>query len=143
MNSHSKLFPARRSLLGVLALGAALYAGSVQAQGGQLPLPAGASIKSWQDNGAEGRYVLQVIKWQLPKSKANKAVTGTVTSDTDCDADAQGLSHCHNNVKLADGTELTLIDSHNMHRNRCLGPGDQLALTGLGKTWVVGTLFKR
>ncbi len=140
MNSHSKLLPARRSLLCVVAL-AAVYAGGVQAQGGQLPIPAGASIKSWQDNGAAGRYVLQVIKGQLPKNV--KPITGTVTSDTDCDADAQGLSHCHNTVKLADGTELTVIDSHNMHRNRCLGTGDQLALTGLGKPWIVGTLFNR
>jgi hypothetical protein len=142
MNSHSNLSPARRSLLGVLALGAAMYAGSVQAQaGGQPPIPAGLGMKSWQDNGAEGRYLLQVIKGQLPKTV--KPITGTVTSDTDCDADAQGLSHCHNTLKLADGTELTVIDTHNMHRNRCLGSGDQLALTGLGKPWIVGTLFKR
>lgn len=141
MNSDSKLLRARRSLLAVLALGAAVYAGSVQAQGGQAPIPAGAAFKTWQDNGAEGRYVLQVIKGKLPKTV--KPITGTVTSDTDCDADAQGLSHCHNTVKLADGTEITVIDTHNMHRNRCLGSGDQLALTSLGKPWVVGTLFKR
>ena len=141
MYSDSKLFRVRRSLLAVVALGAAVYTGGVQAQGGQAPIPAGATIKSWQDNGAEGRYVLQLIKGKLPKTV--KPITGIVTSDTDCDADAQGLSHCHNIVKLADGTEITVIDSHNMHRNRCLGSGDQLAITSLGKTWVVGTLFKR
>ncbi len=141
MNSHSKLSRARRSLLGALALGTAVYAGGLQAQGGPSPIPAGAALKSWQDNGADGRYVLQVIKGKLPKT--TKPITGTVTTDTDCDADAQGLSHCHNVLKLSDGTELTVIDSHNMHRNRCLGTGDQMALTGLGKSWVVGTLFKR
>ena len=141
MNSLSKLSIPRHSVAGVLAVAAAVYAGGAPAQGDPARIPPGAAIKSWQDNGAEGRYVLQIIKGQLPKTV--KPITATVTSDTDCDADAQGLSHCHNILKLTDGTEITVIDTHNMHRNRCLGSGDQLALAGLGKPWIVGTLFKR
>lgn len=37
-------------------------------------------------------------------------------------------------------TEVTVIDTHNMHRYRCPGPGDRLTLTTLGKSWMVGTL---
>jgi len=66
-----------------------------------------------------------------------------VTTDTDCDADAQGVSHCHNILKMADGTQMTVIDSHNMHRFRCLGPGDQMTFTTAGKGWVIGTLLAK
>ena len=69
--------------------------------------------------------------------------TATVTSDTDCDPDAQGLSHCHNGLKLADGTQITVIDSHNMNRFRCLGEGDQLTLKAVGTSWIVATLTKK
>lgn len=130
---------ARSALLGALALSAtALFAGTLQPPGQQPPIPFGVTMKSWQDNGREGRYVLQLIKGQAPKR--GKSVTGTVMSDTDCDADAQGLSHCNNIIKLADGSQVTVIDTHNMHRYRCLGPGDRLTLTTLGKSWMVGTL---
>jgi hypothetical protein len=95
-------------------------------------------MKSWQDNGSGGRYLLQLTKGQLPK--AGKPITGTVISDTDCDADAQGLSHCNNRIKLPNGSEITVIDNHNMHRYRCLGAGDQLALTAIDKSWIMGTL---
>ena len=88
--------------------------------------------------GSGGRYLLQVVKGQLPNP--GKPITGTVTSDTNCDADVQGLSHCNNNITLPNGSEILVIDTHNMHRNRCLGPGDQLKLTAVGKSWVMGTL---
>jgi len=138
MKNQSKLPRPAGLLLAMFAAGAVLHAGAAQAQSPQPEIPAAVPMKSWQDNGAGGRYLLKVIKGKLPKSL--QPVTGTVTSDTDCDADAQGLSHCHNNVKLADGTEITVIDTHNMHRNRCLGAGDRLALTAIGKWWVMGTL---
>ena len=108
MKIQSKLPPPAGLLLAVFAAGAVLHAGAAQAQGPPSGIPAAATMKSWQENGAGGRYLLQVVKGKLPKSL--QPVTGTVTSDTDCDADAQGLSHCHNNVKLADGTEITVRD---------------------------------
>ena len=138
MKIQSKLYPNGRWLLGVLVLGAVVYSGTVRAEKGPPPIPAGVAMKSWQDNGSGGRYLLQVVKGQLPKP--GKPITGTVTSDTNCDADVQGLSHCNNNIKLPNGSEILVIDTHNMHRNRCLGPGDQLKLTAVGKSWVMGTL---
>jgi hypothetical protein len=139
MRSQSKLYRESRLLLGVLVLSAAfVYSYRAQAATGAQPIPDGVPMKSWQDNGRDGRYLLQVIKGELPK--VLKSVKGTVTSDTDCDADAQGLSHCHNTIKLANGSEITVIDSHNMHRYRCLGSGDRISLTLVGKSWVMGTL---
>lgn len=103
------------------------------------------ALKSWQDNGREGRYLLQIIEGK--PQRAAQRIFGIVTTDTDCDADAdadaQGLSHCHNIIKLANGEQLTVIDTYNMHRNRCLGPGDQMTLTAVGDSWVMGTLIAR
>ncbi len=39
--------------------------------------------------------------------------------------------------------QMTVIDSHNMHRFRCLGPGDQMTFTTAGKGWVIGTLLAK
>ncbi|TSA10453.1 MAG: hypothetical protein D4R74_14710 [Betaproteobacteria bacterium] len=135
-------YPAGRLLLGLLVLGAAaLYSYKVQAASDQPPIPHGVAMQSWQDNGQDGRYLLQLAQGQA--LKAGKPVIGTVTSDTDCEIDAEGLSHCHNNIKLADGSEIMVIDTHNMHRNRCLGAGDRLSLTGVKGPWIMGTLSKK
>ncbi|MGP1680426.1 MAG: hypothetical protein ACTS6J_25140 [Burkholderiales bacterium] len=139
MRIQTRLYPVGRLLLGLFVLSAAaLYSYTVQAATDQPPIPRGVAMKSWQDNGRDGRYLLQLA--QGKSLKAGKRVTGTVTSDTDCDIDAEGLSHCHNAIKLADGSEITVIDTHNMHRNRCLGAGDRLSLTGMSGPWIMGTL---
>ena len=129
-------------LAACLLVATAASAGPAQlAAAHQAPIPPGVALKSWQDNGREGRYLLQIIEGK--PLKAAQRIFGIVTTDTDCDADAQGLSHCHNVIKLANGEQLTVIDTHNMHRNRCLGPGDQMTLTAVGGSWVMGTLLAR
>jgi len=139
MNIQPRLYPVSRLLLGVFVLGAAaVYSYQAQAESVQPPIPRGVPMKSWQENGRDGRYLLQVIKGDAPKTR--KTVIGTVTSDTDCDADAEGLSHCHNTIKMPNGSEITVIDTHNMHQNRCLGAGDKLSLTGVSGPWIMGTL---
>ncbi len=132
----------RHLLLGMVVLGAAaMYSYHAQAATGQPAIPPGVALKSWQDNGADGHYLLQVIEGQTPKT--GKTIVGTVTSDTDCQADAEGLSHCHNAIKLADGGSITVVDTHEMHRNRCMQPGEQISLKVVGKAWVIGTVFKK
>jgi hypothetical protein len=139
MRIQTRLYPVGRLLLGVFVLSAAaLYSYTVQAATGQPPIPRGVAMKSWQDNGRDGRYLLQLAQGKA--LKAGIRVTGTVISDTDCDIDAEGLSHCNNAIKLADGSEITVIDTHNMHRNRCLGAGDRLTLTGMSGPWIMGIL---
>lgn len=135
MSRHQGL---RRAACSLLCAGIALgtFAASAAAP---LPIPAGVALKSWQDNGRNGRYLLQVIQGKAPKGQ----LTATVMSDTDCAADAQGVSHCHNILKLPNGTQITVIDSHNMHRFRCLGEGDRLTLKGVGAPWVVATLARK
>lgn len=139
MKIQPKVYPVSRSLLGVFVLSAAsVYSYNLYAATEQPPIPRGVAMKSWQENGRDGRYLLQLVKGSVPK--AGKPITGTVTSDTDCDIDAEGLSHCHNTIKLPNGSEITVIDSHNMHRYRCLGEGDRLSLTGVSGSWIMGAL---
>ena len=104
----------------------------------QPPIPPGAQLGSWYDNGHGGRYVLQVIEGQIPA--AGWRVAGVVKSDTDCEPDAQGLNHCHNAIELSNGRRITVIDTHQMMRNRCLAPGDRISLSAIGPSWLVGTL---
>ena len=138
MRIQTKHYPISRLLLGAFVVSAAsLYLYPAQAAE-QLPIPRGVPMKSWQENGSGGRYLLQVIQGQ--PLKAGKTIVGTVTNDTDCDADADGLSHCHNTIELSNGGKITVIDTHNMHMNRCLGAGDKLSLTGANGAWIMGTL---
>ena len=59
----------------------------------QPTIPPGVSLTSWFENGKGGQYVLQIAEGNAPP--AGVRVTGMVTTDTDCDPDAQGLNHCH------------------------------------------------
>ena len=138
MRIQTRHYPISQLLLGAfVASAASLYFYTAQAAE-QVPIPRGVSMKSWQENGSGGRYLLQVIQGQT--LKAGKTVVGTVTNDTDCDADADGLSHCHNTIELSNGGKITVIDTHNMHMNRCVGAGDKLSLTGVNGAWIMGTL---
>lgn len=97
-------------------------------------IPAGVSLASWQDNGQGGRYVLRVIEGSVP---VGAQLSGVVTSDTECDADAQGLSHCHNGITLNSGAHITVVNSHNMMRFQCLDPGQRLSITRLNGNWII------
>ena len=52
----------------------------------------------------------------------------TVLTDTNCDPDAYGTSHCLNALRLADGRSLVVRHSHSMHMFPCLAPGDTVKL---------------
>ena len=142
MTTQSRFSVAARLLFGGIALSAAVLTSyNVQAASAQPPVPQGVPMKSWQDNGHNGLYVLQPFKGQL--AKGEKRVVGTVVSDADCDIDAEGLSHCHNDIQLPGGRTITVINTHNMHVNRCLGGGDRIELSRLGNTWIVGNLLTK
>ncbi len=94
-------------------------------------LPGG--LVSWQANGAGGRYVAPVLEGEAPVLPT----LGVVRTDTDCAADAEGLSHCHNQIELAGGAWITIQDNHNMMVNPCLGPGERVSVEPLSAGWVV------
>jgi hypothetical protein len=143
LKSRLLLLETRRWLLGTLALttlgGIAAVAflflyGQEPASAGPT-IPSGFNLASWYENGHGGEYLLQIAEGELPP--VGVRVSGVVTSDTDCDPDAQGLSHCHNGIDLANGSTITVIDTHMMSRYRCLQPGEAVSVTRFNDSWVV------
>ncbi len=98
-------------------------------------IPPGVSLTSWFDNGKGGEHVLQIAKGNAPP--VGVRLVGTVTTDTDCEPDAQGLNHCHNVIDLGNGRSIEVIHNHMMHRYPCLEPGQRLSITRLNTNWVV------
>lgn len=143
-NSDSR---AQRRRIGWLLLGALAIAGlssiatvlliptAQQAANAGPTIPPGASLTSWFENGKGGQHVLQIAKGTAPLPSVR--LVGTVTSDTDCDPDAQGLNHCRNDIDLGSGRTISVINNHAMHRYPCLEPGQRLSITRLNANWVV------
>ena len=121
------------SAVGAFAIGLfVVYEGGTSSQSD--PLKA-ASLASWSDNGRDGRHLLQIVDGSVPA--AGTTVVGVVVSDTLCQPDAQGFSHCRNGIELADGKRMTVIDTHQMSRYPCLEPGQRLSLSRIDRTWIV------
>ncbi len=55
-------------------------------------------------------------------------VTATVLTDEECEPDAQGISHCRNELQLPSGKTVVLRHLHNMMEVECLAPGEEVAL---------------
>ncbi|HUX80825.1 MAG TPA: hypothetical protein VMV38_00690 [Candidatus Paceibacterota bacterium] len=51
-----------------------------------------------------------------------------VQTDTNCDPDANGISHCSNILRLADGSLIEVQHDHNMQVYPCLDPGDTVTV---------------
>ena len=121
------------SAVGAFAIGLfVVYEGGTSSQSDLLK---SASLASWSDNGRNGRHLLQIVDGSVPA--AGKTVVGLVLSDTLCQPDAQGFSHCHNGIELANGKRMTVIDKHQMSRYPCLEPGQRLSLNRIDRTWMV------
>lgn len=118
-----------------IAAAALLVALGACGAGTQSGIPAGAGIHSWYENGTGGRYVAPVIEGSA-RSLGSGSRIGVVLSDTNCAPDARGLSHCHNGIAFGDGTEITVMDNHQMSRHRCLRPGERVRVSLLKGDWV-------
>ena len=103
-------------------------------------VPSGANFTAWTDNGQDGKIVLRLFNGEMPAAGA--VVAGTVENDTNCAPDAQGLSHCHNVIALADGGAIEAIHVHAMGRHPCLFPGQRLSISRLDGDWLVATAPK-
>ncbi len=122
------------SLAGMITMGI-LYYGQRSANA-EPSIPPGVSLTTWFDNGKGGQHVLQIAQGEAPP--VGSRVIGTVQTDTDCDSDAQGLNHCHNDIALENGKTISVIDNHAMQRFPCLAPGQRLSITRLNENWVIG-----
>jgi hypothetical protein len=73
--------------------------------------------------------VVDLLAGALPRQGR---VTAVVLSDTDCTPDARGLSHCTNELLLADGERISVRDNHDMRRYPCLTPGETVEVHAVG-----------
>jgi hypothetical protein len=121
------------SVGGMISLGIFYYA--QQPAIAEPAVPSGANLNSWFDNGAGGRHVLQIRQGNGPV--AGTRVTGTVLTDSNCDPDAQGLSHCHNIIDLGGDRRIEVVHTHLMNRHPCLAPGQRVTVTRLNADWVI------
>lgn len=118
----------------VIALSAVVGYG-LSHQSGDSAIPAGTGLTSWYENGRDGRYLLHVIEGSADHAAAG--TLGTVRTDSNCAPDAQGLSHCHNIIELASGERITVVDTHQMSRHRCLRPGEAVRVRRVNRDWVI------
>ncbi|MEX0675338.1 MAG: hypothetical protein WD067_11230 [Gaiellaceae bacterium] len=56
------------------------------------------------------------------------ATTAVVLTDTDCTPDFAGISHCRNELRLADGSTIAVRHHHDMQRYSCLSPGEKIRI---------------
>lgn len=52
-----------------------------------------------------------------------------VLSDTRCNPDNRGVSHCLNRMRLANRSVITVVHNHRMAQMPCLSPGEHVTLT--------------
>jgi hypothetical protein len=55
-------------------------------------------------------------------------VMAVVLTDEECEPDAQGVSHCRNEVQLPSGKTVVLRHPHDMMQVECLAPGEEVLL---------------
>jgi hypothetical protein len=74
-------------------------------------------------SGAEGPLMTTLVRGQLPDG----VTTATVRTDENCAADADGVSHCLNELDL--GTvKVTVQHHHKMSITSCLTPGEMVSV---------------
>ena len=78
-------------------------------------------------NGKDGLELVYAVRGALPKG----SVTGKVLTDTNCDPDRVGVSHCLNVIRLAGGKEITVRHDHQMMNDPCLSPGETVRVRRL------------
>jgi hypothetical protein len=71
----------------------------------------------------------KVTTVHLVRGRLAHPMRAMVMTDTRCNPDAQGVSHCLNRMRLADGTVITVQHDHMMMNMPCLSPGEHVLLT--------------
>jgi hypothetical protein len=81
-------------------------------------------------NGVAGIDVAYSINGTPP----TRIQLGTVLTDTNCQPDSYGISHCTNRIRLADGHVLTVRHDHSMMNDPCLSPGEHVRVRAAART---------
>jgi hypothetical protein len=74
-------------------------------------------------SGSDGRLLMTLLEGKLPAG----ATQAVVRTDTNCAPDAQGVSHCRNQLDIG-GSLVTVQHHHKMSTTPCLTPGETVVL---------------
>lgn len=80
------------------------------------------------DNGRDGIAVVMLLSGKPPPTPT----VAKVLTDTSCDPDRRGISHCLNILQLRGGGVLTVRHDHDMMAYPCLTPGEFVQVTAFG-----------
>lgn len=76
------------------------------------------------DNGKDGINIAYTDGDAIPDGP----VRGRVLSDTACEPDAHGASHCLNGIRLEGGRIITVRNDHRLANEPCLAPGERVLI---------------
>lgn len=79
-------------------------------------------------NGVGGIEVAYAVSGKPPM----RTETGRVLTDTNCQADSYGVSHCTNRLRLSSGRVITVRHDHSMMNDPCLSPGERVRVRAAG-----------
>ena len=71
----------------------------------------------------------KVTTVQLIRGVVGHRTRALVLTDSRCNPDMAGVSHCLNQMRLANGTVATVVHNHRMMTMPCLTPGEHVVLT--------------
>jgi hypothetical protein len=71
----------------------------------------------------------KVTSVHVVKGVVSHRMGAIVLTDTRCNPDARGVSHCLNRMRLTNGTVITVQHDHRMMDMPCLSPGERVTLT--------------
>jgi len=74
--------------------------------------------------GAARATVVHVVRGRMPAHRT----TARVLTDTRCQPDARGVSHCLNKMRLANGAVIVARHDHRMMDMPCLDPGERVVV---------------
>jgi hypothetical protein len=80
-------------------------------------------------NGIAGIEVAYAVSGMPP----TRTQTGKVLTDTNCQPDSYGISHCTNRIRLASGRVITVRHDHSMMNDPCLSPGERVRVRTAGR----------
>ena len=80
-------------------------------------------------NGVGGVELAYAVTGSAPA----RATAGTVLTDTNCNPDSYGVSHCLNRIRLASGRVLLVRHDHSMMNDPCLAPGEHVVVRAVGR----------
>lgn len=73
----------------------------------------------------DGSLTVGYERGTKPPSSETDAV---VVTDENCTPDAEGVSHCRNEIRMANGKTVRVQHDHRMHEVPCLVPGEKVRL---------------